>query len=89
VTPKVPWTGISETNTIKRRGGRNPLTIERDVAMERLLKVDDVAELLQVSRWTVYKLIKERELVSVKVRKGRRVPVESVRAYVANLVEVA
>ena len=57
--------------------------------MERLLKIDDVAELLQVSRWTVYKLIKERELVSVKVRKGRRVPVESVRAYVAALVEVA
>lgn len=57
--------------------------------MERLLKVDDAAELLNVSRWTVYKLIKERELTSVKVRNGRRVPLEAVRAYVAALIEDA
>ena len=57
--------------------------------MERLLRVDEAAELLNVSRWTVYKLIKERELVSVKVRAGRRVPVESIRAYVARLIEDA
>lgn len=57
--------------------------------MEPMLKVDEAAALLNVSRWTVYKLIKERELVSVKVRNGRRVPVESVRAYVAALIEDA
>ena len=57
--------------------------------MERLLRVDEAAELLNVSRWTVYKLIKERELVSVKVRNGRRVPVESIRAYVDQLIEDA
>lgn len=57
--------------------------------MERLLRVDEAAELLNVSRWTVYKLIKERELVSVKVRAGRRVPIESIRAYVAQLIEDA
>jgi excisionase family DNA binding protein len=57
--------------------------------MEALLKVDETAELLKVSRWTVYRLIKERQLVSVKVRNGRRVPVESVRAYVAALIEDA
>lgn len=57
--------------------------------MERLLRVDEAAELLNVSRWTVYKLIKERDLVSVKVRNGRRVPVESIRAYVDQLIEDA
>lgn len=54
---------------------------------ERLLTVEQVCERLAVSRWTVYRLIKERELVSVKVRNGRRVPVESVRAYVDALIE--
>jgi excisionase family DNA binding protein len=48
--------------------------------------VEEAAELLKVSRWTVYRLIKERELVSVKVRNGRRVPVESVREYVRSLI---
>jgi excisionase family DNA binding protein len=57
--------------------------------MEALLKIEEAAHLLKVSRWTVYRLIKERELVSVKVRNGRRVPVESIRAYVASLIEDA
>ncbi|MEU4192751.1 helix-turn-helix domain-containing protein [Kribbella sp. NPDC026611] len=54
--------------------------------MEALLRVEEAAELLKVSRWTVYRLIKERELLSVKVRNGRRVPVESVRDYVRSLI---
>ena len=57
--------------------------------MEALLKIEEAADLLKVSRWTVYRLIKERELISVKVRNGRRVPVESIRAYVASLIEDA
>jgi excisionase family DNA binding protein len=55
----------------------------------RLLKVEEAAEHLNVSRWTVYRLIKERDLTSVKVRNGRRVPMESIRAYVAGLIEDA
>jgi len=57
--------------------------------MEGLLRVDDVASILKVSRWTVYRLIKERQLVSVKVGSSRRVPAESVREYIAALIEVA
>jgi excisionase family DNA binding protein len=57
--------------------------------MEPLLRIDDTAALLRVSRWTVYRLIKERQLISVKVGASRRVPVESVRAYVASLIEAA
>ena len=57
--------------------------------MDGLVKVDEVASMLQVSRWTVYRLIKERELVSVKVGSSRRVPVQAVRDYIAALIEVA
>lgn len=57
------------------------------MTMEPLLRVEEAAELLRVSRWTVYKLIKERQLVSVKVRSGRRIVPESVRAYIAALIE--
>ena len=55
----------------------------------RLLKVEEAAQHLNVSRWTIYRLIKERDLKSVKVRNGRRVPMESIRAYVAGLIEDA
>ena len=54
--------------------------------MEALLRVEEAANLLKVSRWTVYRLIKEKELISVMVRNGRRVPVESVREYVRSLI---
>jgi excisionase family DNA binding protein len=57
--------------------------------MDGLLKVDDVAAALKVSRWTVYRLMKERQLVSVKVGSGRRVPEQAVRDYIAALIEVA
>ena len=57
------------------------------MTMEPLLRVEEAAELLRVSRWTVYELIKERQLVSVKVRSGRRIVPESVRAYIAALIE--
>ena len=57
--------------------------------MDGLLKVDDVAAILQVSRWTVFRLIKERQLVSVKVGSNRRVPAQAVRDYIAALVGAA
>jgi excisionase family DNA binding protein len=57
--------------------------------MDGLIKVDEVASMLQVSRWTVYRLIKEREIVSVKVGSSRRVPVQAVRDYIASLIEAA
>lgn len=55
--------------------------------MDELLTVDEVAARLRVSRWTVYRLMKERHVVSVKVRGCRRVTPESVSAYIAELVE--
>lgn len=55
--------------------------------MDELLRVDEVAARLRVSRWTVYRLMKERRLVSVKVGNCRRIPPDSVAAYIAELVE--
>jgi excisionase family DNA binding protein len=55
--------------------------------MEPLLRVEEAADLLRVSRWTVYKLIKERQLISIKVRSGRRIVPESVKAYIAARIE--
>jgi excisionase family DNA binding protein len=52
----------------------------------RLLTIPEVGDLLKVSRWTVYRLMQERELVGVKVRGGRRITEASVSAYVAGLI---
>ena len=56
--------------------------------MDGLLNVDDAAAILQVSR-SVFRLIKERQLVSLKVGSSRRVPVQAARDYIAALAEVA
>jgi excisionase family DNA binding protein len=55
----------------------------------RLLTIPEVVDLLKVSRWTVYRLMQERELVGVKVRGGRRITEASVAAYVAGLIAEA
>lgn len=57
--------------------------------MDELLTVDEVAARLRVSRWMVYRLIKERQLTSVKVGKCRRVAPESVAVYISELMEEA
>lgn len=58
-----------------------------DGDMYELLTVEEVGQRLRVSRWTVYRLIKERRLVSVTVGRCRRVPAEAVRAYITELVK--
>ena len=61
-------------NTRDREGGnREPW----------LLRVEDVAELLGVSRSTVYNLINTKELPSVMIAGCRRIPEDQLRAWVA------
>jgi excisionase family DNA binding protein len=55
--------------------------------MERLVTVDEAAALLAVSRWTVYRLIKERRVVSVQVGRCRRITASSLAAYMDELIE--
>lgn len=54
-----------------------------------MLTVEEVARRLRVSRWTVYKLIKERQLVSGKLGRARRVPLSAIAACIAASVEDA
>ncbi|QGK68968.1 helix-turn-helix domain-containing protein [Allosaccharopolyspora coralli] len=52
-----------------------------------LLRVPEVAQLLNIGRTRVYDLIRTGELVSVKVFGSRRVPRSALDAYVASLIE--
>lgn len=47
------------------------------------LTVDDVAEQLQVSRWTVYRYIRSRELRSFKEGRSRRIHRDQLAAFAA------
>ncbi|MBO0891265.1 MAG: helix-turn-helix domain-containing protein [Acidothermales bacterium] len=57
--------------------------------MDEMLTVDEVAARLRISRWTVYRLIKERRLDSGKVGACRRITATSVAAYIAAVIEEA
>ena len=48
-----------------------------------LLRVEDVAELLGVSRSTVYNLINTGQLPTVRIAGCRRIPMDALRAWVA------
>ncbi len=53
------------------------------------LTIDEVAAMLNVSYWTVYRLIKARQITGVQIGRARRVIPESVEAYKARLIEEA
>lgn len=57
---------------------------------EELLTMDEAAKVLRVSRWTVFRLMKQRELTSLLVgERCRRITASSVQAYIARQVEEA
>ncbi|MBB5871153.1 excisionase family DNA binding protein [Allocatelliglobosispora scoriae] len=56
--------------------------------MDRFLTMDEAGSLLGVSRWTVFRLAKQRKLVAVTVStRARRISEASVRIYMNRLVE--
>jgi excisionase family DNA binding protein len=56
--------------------------------LDRLLTMDEAARQLAVSRWTVFRLAKQRQLVSVIVAsRCRRITASSVEAYISRRVE--
>ena len=66
-------------------GGRltyNPSNMVREPFTEvRLLTVNEVADLLRVSRMTVYRLIKQGDMPSLRVGRGYRLREEDVHTY--------
>lgn len=50
-----------------------------------LLRPEDAADALDLSRTTVFALIAAGELESVKIGRARRVPRDAIEAYVAKL----
>ena len=64
---------------------RQPLpsrhTMRASFTEARLLTVNEVADLLRVSRLTVYRLIKEGDVPAFKVGRGYRLREEDVHSY--------
>lgn len=56
---------------------------------ELLLTVDEAAERLRVSRWTLYNLIRSNQLRTIKIGRRRLVPVAALTECVSELAEVA
>ena len=54
-----------------------------------LLTVDEAAERLRVSRWTLYNLIRSNQLRTVKIGRRRLVPFAALAEYVDLLTEEA
>ncbi|PPJ07732.1 transcriptional regulator [Nocardia nova] len=55
----------------------------------QFMKVQEAADELQVSRYSIYQLMWAGEVQSVKVGRSRRIIRQSFDAYVAGLIEMA
>ncbi|MEU4571445.1 helix-turn-helix domain-containing protein [Nonomuraea sp. NPDC023979] len=54
-----------------------------------VLTVDEAAQRLRVSRWTLYTLIHSKRLRTIKIGRRRLVPVDALTECLKTLVEVA
>jgi excisionase family DNA binding protein len=58
-------------------------------ASKLLLKVEEAAHLLSLSRKTLYDLMRRGELTSLKIGGSRRIPLSALHDFIARLEEVA
>ena len=56
-----------------------------DAQLPVLFTVEEVAEILQIGRSSVFNMIKRDEIESIKIGRNRRILAESVRSYVDDL----
>jgi excisionase family DNA binding protein len=57
---------------------------------ERLLfKPEEAAERLGIGRSTLFELIRDQKIKSVKIGRSRRIPTEAITEYAASLVRAA
>ena len=54
--------------------------------MPLLMTIEQAAEALGVGRTTVYKLLKNGDLGSVRIGRSRRIPAEHITGYVRRLI---
>ena len=60
-------------------------TVQREVTDSYLLTIDEAAERLRVSRWSVYNLIRANQLRTVKIGRRRLVTPAALTEYVKQL----
>jgi excisionase family DNA binding protein len=60
-------------------------TAQREVTGDYLLTIDETAERLRVSRWSVYNLIRANELSTVKIGRRRLVTPAALTEFVKQL----
>ena len=96
----MPWTDIPETNTIKRRGGRNPLTKVRSTRLSLhgevdalparprsplVLTVEEAADCLGIGRTVMYGLVSSGAVESVRIGRLRRIPADALVTFLKEL----
>ena len=65
-------------------------TLPADMPTSKLLlKVEEAAQMLSLSRKTLYDLIRRGEMASLKIGGSRRIPLTALHAFIARLEEVA
>ena len=57
--------------------------------MNDLLTIDEAAERLRVSRWTIYNLIRSNRLHTIRIGRRRLVPATAVSDFLDQLLKVA
>lgn len=76
-------------NRSDEQGAKTVVRQEKIMEEKLLLRVEEVAEMLNIGKSAVYDLMRRRTLVSVKIGRTRRVPVSAVREYVDRIAEEA
>ncbi len=74
------------TDTSTFLGGISPETRANAATGQELLTVEEAARRLALGRTTVYALLKQGQITSVRIGRLRRIPVESLTAYTARLI---
>jgi excisionase family DNA binding protein len=90
-TIKPEYSGeVAETQTTEGIEQNNQALAHTPTAGEKLLlTVEEAAEALGLGRTLVYKLIKHKQIASIKIGRTRRVPVQTLKEFIAHAVAVS
>ena len=57
-----------------------------ETRLPMLFSVEEVADILHIGRSTVFKLIKDGKIQSIKLGRSRRIPIDAMQDYVDDLI---